>query len=107
MNSILQHDLNNFENILEKAKQQGIDFLNNLDIIPTSNKNTIDPKRGLNELGLGSDEALKEFRERLAPLLVSSPGPRYWGFVTGGSTPASIVGDWLASVYDQNSQAES
>ncbi|TDX13973.1 pyridoxal phosphate-dependent decarboxylase family protein [Flavobacterium sp. S87F.05.LMB.W.Kidney.N] len=105
MNSILQHDLNDFENILEKAKQQGVDFLNNLENIPTSNKNRIDPKRDLNELGLGSSEALKEFNERLVPLLVSSPGPRYWGFVTGGSTPASIVGDWLASVYDQNTQS--
>ncbi|PWB27783.1 pyridoxal phosphate-dependent decarboxylase family protein [Flavobacterium sp. HTF] len=105
MNSILQQDLNDFENILEKAKQQGISFLNNLENIPTSNKTTIDTKRTLNELGLGSEKALKEFNDRLAPLLVSSPGPRYWGFVTGGSTPASIVGDWLASVYDQNTQA--
>ncbi len=105
MNSILQHDLNDFENILEKAKQQGINFLNNLENIPTSNKNKIDLKRDLNELGLGSVEAMKEFNERLAPLLVSSPGPRYWGFVTGGSTPASIAGDWLASVYDQNAQS--
>lgn len=105
MNSKLQHDLDNFENILEKTKQQGIDFLSNIDKIPTSNTYSIDPKTGLNELGLGSIEALKEFNERLAPLMVSSPGPRYWGFVTGGSTPASIVGDWLASVYDQNTQS--
>ena len=105
MNSILQHDLNDFENILEKAKQQGISFLNNLENVPTSNKNSIDYTRELNELGLGSLAALEEFNERLAPLMVASPGPRYWGFVTGGSTPASIVGDWLASVYDQNTQA--
>ncbi|MCM0664944.1 pyridoxal phosphate-dependent decarboxylase family protein [Flavobacterium tyrosinilyticum] len=105
MNSKLQHDLDNFENILEKTKQQGIDFLSNIDNIPTSNTYSINPKTELNELGLGSIEALKEFNERLAPLMVSSSGPRYWGFVTGGSTPASIVGDWLASVYDQNTQS--
>ena len=105
MNSALQHDLEHIENILEKAKQQGIDFLNNLENIPTSNKNTIDPTRILNEEGLGSFAALEEFKERLAPLMVASPGPRYLGFVTGGSTPASIVGDWLASVYDQNAQS--
>lgn len=105
MNLILQHDLNDLENILEKTKQQGIDFLNNLENVPTSNKNSIDYTRELNELGLGSLATLEEFNERLAPLMVASPGPRYWGFVTGGSTPASIVGDWLASVYDQNTQA--
>lgn len=105
MNSVLQHDLKDLENILEKAKQQGIDFLNDLENVPTSNKNTIGYSRELNELGLGSLAVLKEFNERLAPLMVASPGPRYWGFVTGGSTPASIVGDWLASVYDQNTQA--
>lgn len=105
MNSKLLHDLNDLENILEKTKQQGIDFLKNVENIPTSNTYSIDPKTELNELGLGSIEALEEFNERLAPLMVSSPGPRYLGFVTGGSTPASIVGDWLATVYDQNTQA--
>lgn len=105
MNSILQHDLNDFENILHTTKQYGINFLNNLENIPTTNNYSIDPKKELNEQGLGSLGALEEFKNRLAPLLVSSPGPRYWGFVTGGSTPASIAGDWLASVYDQNTQA--
>lgn len=105
MNTVLHHDLNDLENILEKTKQQGIDFLNNLENIPTSNTASIDPTRILNDLGLGSLAALKEFNERLAPLIVASTGPRYLGFVTGGSTPASIVGDWLATVYDQNTQA--
>ncbi|MCI9846632.1 pyridoxal phosphate-dependent decarboxylase family protein [Flavobacterium pectinovorum] len=105
MNSALQHDLNDFENILEKAKQQAIGFLNDLENVPTSKKETIDANRELNQSGLGSLAALEEFNNRLAPLMVASPGPRYWGFVTGGSTPASIAGDWLASIYDQNTQA--
>ncbi|SNR98411.1 pyridoxal-dependent decarboxylase [Flavobacterium sp. ov086] len=105
MNSILQQDLNDIENILNQAKQQGIDFLNNLENVPTSKKESIDPTRELNELGLGSIKTLEEFKERLAPLMVASPGPRYLGFVTGGSTPASLMGDWLSSVYDQNTQS--
>ena len=105
MNSVLLHDLNDINNILEEAKKRSIDFLDNIENIPTSNKESIDVNKQLNELGLGSLGALEEFNQRLAPLMVASSGPRYWGFVTGGSTPASIVGDWLASVYDQNTQS--
>ncbi|KFF18454.1 pyridoxal phosphate-dependent decarboxylase family protein [Flavobacterium hydatis] len=105
MNNTLQQDLNNIENILEQVKQQGIEFLNSLDSVPTSSSNSMTTDRNLNQTGLGSLSALDEFNQRLAPMMIASPGPRYLGFVTGGSTPASIVGDWLTTIYDQNTQA--
>lgn len=52
--------------------------------------------------GTGGLETLAFFEKNYAHLIANSAGPRYFGFVTGGSTPASIAGDWLVSAYDQN-----
>lgn len=56
----------------------------------------------LPDAGCSPGEAVEEWMERAEPGIVRSAGPRYFGFVTGGSTPAAIAGDWLASALDQN-----
>ncbi|CAA9557806.1 MAG: Aromatic-L-amino-acid decarboxylase [uncultured Thermomicrobiales bacterium] len=56
----------------------------------------------LPETGTDAAAAVREWFERAGPGIVASPGPRFFGFVNGGSLPAALAGDWLASALDQN-----
>ncbi|MDN3587984.1 pyridoxal-dependent decarboxylase [Pedobacter aquatilis] len=100
----LNNDLQNLEEILNQVSQQGLDYLNDVDNRPTKSNFELKPIFELNENGLGTKETLRQFNKRFEPTIVASSGPRYWGFVTGGTTPAAIAGDWLTTVYDQNTQ---
>lgn len=104
MNKQLANDLINLDELLEKVKNQGLDYLKNLRERKTSTDATEEEDANLNEIGIGGLDTLKLFNEKFENLIVGSAGPRYLGYVIGGSTPASIIGDWLTTIYDQNPQ---
>jgi len=57
------------------------------------------------ELPLAGEPALQvieQLRQAADPGLVATAGPRYFGFVVGGSLPAALAADWLATAWDQN-----
>lgn len=102
MASPLEQDLATLSALLERAKTESLAHLNALDTLPT--RADYSPNGSGNDLpvqGMGALRAVDEFNGRLRQMIVASAGPRYWGYVIGGTTPASIVGDWLATVFDQ------
>ncbi|MCC9622651.1 pyridoxal-dependent decarboxylase [Thalassospira sp. MA62] len=61
-----------------------------------------DPARPLPEQGVGTLDVLSRVTKEILPHVAASIGPRYLGFVTGGTTPAALAGDWITSAIDQN-----
>ena len=45
---------------------------------------------------------LAQLDETGSPATVTTAGPRYFGFVIGGSLPATVAATWLTSAWDQN-----
>ncbi len=106
MEKILSKDLENLKPLLTETLEKGLDYLHDIDILPTSVKVETTDESSLPQSPRGGLAALAEFSQRFQHLMVASTGPRYWGFVTGGSTPAALAGDMLASIFDQNTQTK-
>jgi glutamate/tyrosine decarboxylase-like PLP-dependent enzyme len=103
MQNTLANDAAHIDKILERTLEEAKQFLSELEDRPvgTVTPVSLEPIE-IPQGGIGVMEALDRFKERYEPWLSGSAGPRYFGFVTGGATPAALAGDWLTSVYDQN-----
>jgi aromatic-L-amino-acid decarboxylase len=57
----------------------------------------------LPEQGLPAERVLALLDEVGSPATVASAGGRFFGLVVGGSLPAALAANWLATAWDQNS----
>lgn len=54
------------------------------------------------EAGTPADDAIRDLVERASPGLHATTGPRFFGWVIGGSHPVGVAADWLTSAWGQN-----
>ena len=93
--------------LLRRAAEIASDYLDRLPERPVGSTATVDEMRralggALPEAG-ESAEAVLEYLARAAdPGIVATAGPRYFGFVVGGTLPVTVASDWLTSTWDQN-----
>jgi glutamate/tyrosine decarboxylase-like PLP-dependent enzyme len=52
--------------------------------------------------GCPAEQVLNEIVELATPGLAAMSGPRFFGWVTGGTLPAAVGADWLTSIWHQN-----
>ncbi|CAN5773177.1 aminotransferase class V-fold PLP-dependent enzyme [soil metagenome] len=93
--------------LLRKTAELAIEHLATLDSRPAGARRTAAELTAaltapLPEAGVAPEQVIDDLTRDLDGGLVASPGPRYFGFVTGGALPAALAADWLAGAWDQN-----
>jgi glutamate/tyrosine decarboxylase-like PLP-dependent enzyme len=102
MNQLLAKDKEHLQEVLQHALSAAQHFFKHQDKIPPGRFIEDVELKDLPQKGMGAIATIDSFERNFADKLANSAGPRYFGFVTGGSTPASVAADWLVSAYDQN-----
>ena len=102
MNATFREDLLQLNDLLQQTASYAGDFLSRINELPVSRQLPAFTPAALPEKGMGAAAALELFDNRFGDHLSANAGPRYFGFVTGGVTPAALAGDWLAGTVDMN-----
>lgn len=93
--------------LLDLAARQARDYLASLPDRPVGP--VADPERLRSLLGgrlpaepTPPDETIALLDRAASEGVVASSGPRFFGFVVGGTLPVALAADWLVSAWDQN-----
>lgn len=93
--------------LLEDGARRAISYLEGLDARPVApGAEAVSGLSALDEpLGDGPTppERVLELLDRVcSPATTAMAGPRFYGFVIGGSLPVALAANWLAGAWDQN-----
>jgi glutamate/tyrosine decarboxylase-like PLP-dependent enzyme len=81
---------------VDGLRERGVDATASLDAL----RKRIDVS--LTAAGVDAEQVVEELVAAVGGGIVGSAGPRFFGFVIGGSLPAALAADWLTSAWDQN-----
>src|SRR5688572_29869358 len=93
--------------LLRQTADLAADFLAGIDTRPVRVAATHDELLAsiggpLPDRGEAPGEVVDHLATIAEPGLIASAGPRFFGFVIGGSLPSALAADWLTSAWDQN-----
>jgi glutamate/tyrosine decarboxylase-like PLP-dependent enzyme len=88
---------------LRMVAREAEDYLAAIDAAPVRPRRAdVMPTGGLPAKGVGTIATLSELITAARDGATGSAGPRFFHFVIGGTTPAALAADWLASALDQS-----
>ncbi len=93
--------------LLHRTTELALDFLRSLPdrpVFPTATLTELREglARPLSEDGVEPVQVIEELAREADKGTVGIAGPRFFGFVIGGSLPVALAADWLTSTWDQN-----
>jgi glutamate/tyrosine decarboxylase-like PLP-dependent enzyme len=96
-----------YRKALETSFQTAFSYLESLDrnpVGPTKNVTALRDHlaKPLGAIGLPPETVIQELARDVEGGLMGSAGGRFFAWVIGGSVPAALAADWLASTWDQN-----
>ena len=96
-----------FDPPLRAAFDAALHHLHHLDTCPVAATATLAELRQalskpLTAGGIPAEQVVRELAKDVAGGLIGNSSGRFYGWVMGGATPASLAADWMASAWDQN-----